>query len=89
MTEKYKTDQEEFWAGQFGNEYAVRNRGTPITSGNIALFSKILGRCGQIHSLIEFGANIGLNLQAVHTLLPDLQLAAVEINEVAVKELVL
>ena len=38
-------------------------------------------------SVIELGANIGLNLEAIQTLLPETQLAAVEINDVACEEL--
>lgn len=46
-----------------------------------------MARTRQIQSLIEFGANRGFNLQAIKQLLPQVKLTAVEINEVAVKEL--
>jgi spore coat polysaccharide biosynthesis protein SpsF len=80
-TEKsYKTDQEAFWAGEFGAEYIERNVSDRIVAGNLALFADILRRTWGIGSIIEFGANRGMNLQALHQLLPTASLAAVEIN---------
>lgn len=84
--DKYRTNQESFWAGEFGNEYITRNEDTPCTlSGNLFHFSRILERASPLPgSIIEFGANIGLNLRALKLLLPEAHLAAVEINELAV-----
>lgn len=87
MTLKYKTEQEEFWAGDFGNKYISRNRKKEAVSSNIMMFSKILARTGPIQSAIEFGANIGQNLLAIRELLPKIELGAVEINPKASEEL--
>lgn len=87
MTEKYKTSQEDFWSGEFGNEYCDRNAGAKWIASNIVLFSKVLSHCGKVDSVIEFGANIGLNLSALKILLPDADFSAVEINSKAVLEL--
>ncbi|MGI0482883.1 pseudaminic acid biosynthesis-associated methylase [Geminocystis sp. CENA526] len=81
----FKTEQEQFWAGNFGDEYTNRNIGANIIASNTALFSKILSRTEKVNSVIEFGANIGLNLQAIRNLLPQVQLQAIEINDTAVK----
>jgi spore coat polysaccharide biosynthesis protein SpsF len=62
-----KTEQEKFWMGDFGNKYSERNIGGQLISSNIALFSKILLRTINVKSVIEFGANIGLNLIAIIT----------------------
>ncbi len=83
----FATPQEDFWAGKFGNEYTVRNQGDRIIASNAALFSKVLARIGKIGSAIELGANVGLNLEALRLLDPDIKLAAVEINASAVKAL--
>ncbi len=83
----YQTDQEEFWAGSFGAEYTARNTGKAWIASNTALFSKILSRTGSIASVIEFGANIGMNLQAIRVLRPEAELSAIEINQQAVAEL--
>lgn len=79
----YKTEQEHFWAGEFGNDYLVRNRGNTLVGGNLRLFSTILAACGPVASVIEFGANIGLNLIALKQLLPAADLSAIEINDTA------
>ncbi|HBC87166.1 MAG TPA: pseudaminic acid biosynthesis-associated methylase [Lentisphaeria bacterium] len=83
----YKTEQEKFWAGNFGMDYIDRNKGEEWVASNIALFSKILERTRSVSSVLELGANIGLNLQAIHSLLPNASITAVEINKEAVKEL--
>lgn len=83
----FKTEQEAFWAGDFGNKYIERNNGQNIVAANIALFSKILSFTVSIKSILEFGANIGLNLMALRALMPVAQISAIEINKKAVEEL--
>lgn len=80
----YRTNQEHFWTGAFGDEYTDRNQGDNWISSNIALFSKVLSNLDQIESVIELGANRGLNLRAIRQLLPAANLTAVEINKTAV-----
>ncbi len=80
----YKTEQERFWAGNFGNDYTKRNEKDLSITNNIALFATILSRTNHISSLIEFGAGTGLNLRAIKQLLPAIELSAVEINPTAV-----
>jgi spore coat polysaccharide biosynthesis protein SpsF len=82
---QFKTEQEAFWAGEFGNEYTNRNR--EGIASNTAMFSKILNATEGIKSILELGSNIGLNLLALRNLLPQAEISAVEINEKAVKEL--
>lgn len=81
---QYKTEQENFWAGDFGNEYIKRNQNH---AANIPLFSKVLLNTNKVETLIEFGSNIGLNLKAIRELLPNVQLSAIEINKEATKSL--
>lgn len=83
----YRTEQEKFWAGKFGEEYILRNQGPGLLASNIALFSRILGGIDPPVTVIEFGANIGVNLRAIRSLYPEAALAAVEINEAAAVEL--
>ncbi len=87
MASEYKTEQEGFWAGEFGDEYAGRNQGLPIIAGNLALFSRVLERTLAVRSAIEFGANVGMNLAALRTLVPGIELSAIEINLKAVDAL--
>ena len=79
----YKTAQEEFWSGKFGEDYVDRNNDKKILVSDIALFTKVLSKTENVSSAIEFGANIGLNLKAMRTLLPDLACNAIEINHKA------
>jgi pseudaminic acid biosynthesis-associated methylase len=82
-----KTEQEKFWAGEFGTEYSDRNVGANILASNIALFADIFKRTLKLNSVIEFGANIGLNLRALDLLYPGQEQVAVEINEAAAKKI--
>lgn len=84
---QYKTEQEKFWAGEFGDDYVDRNQGPDVVASNVAFFSRILRRTENVKSAIEFGANIGLNLLALRTLKPDIALSAIEINAKAVQSL--
>ena len=79
--------QEEFWAGEFGDHYSVRNNDPRLVVSNISVFSQILRRLRQVDTVCELGANIGLNLIALHTLLPEAKLTGVEINEKAARRL--
>ncbi len=82
-----ETAQEQFWRGDFGNEYVDRCRGEDALAARLYLWGKILRSCGPIESITEFGANIGLNLQALHGLAPQADLHGVEINTRAADEL--
>lgn len=83
----YETEQEEFWSGQFGEDYINRNRSPEYLASNISLFSKILKSTHNLDSMIEFGANVGMNLEAIKTLFPTIELSAIEINATSAKEL--
>jgi pseudaminic acid biosynthesis-associated methylase len=83
----YKTEQEQFWATEFGNDYIGRNQGDQLLASNLHFFSKALQRAGKITSCIEFGANIGMNMKAFQLLYPGVHLSAVEINEQAADQL--
>ena len=84
---QFATEQEEFWAGTFGDEYTARNDGAGIIASNTALFSKVLARIGKLESIIEFGCNQGLNLKALRVLAPEAKLAGIEINKSAAQKL--
>jgi spore coat polysaccharide biosynthesis protein SpsF len=83
----FKTEQEKFWAEEFGNEYVERNQGPQLLASNLNFFSKALSRTGKIASCIEFGANIGMNSKALKLLYPGIQLSGIEINKNASEQL--
>jgi pseudaminic acid biosynthesis-associated methylase len=77
---EHETPQEQFWAGQFGNDYIARNQSDALLASNLAFFAKALERAGPIHSCAEIGANIGMNLRALRKLYPRIRCTAAEIN---------
>ncbi len=84
MAHSDKTEQEHFWQGKFGDSYIERNIEDKIIASDTALFAKALSRVGQLSSVIELGANVGLNLRAIRNLFPSVALRGVEINSQAV-----
>jgi spore coat polysaccharide biosynthesis protein SpsF len=84
---KGRTDQEIFWAGEFGSQYTNRNDHRDLVAANTSLFAQAL-RGIPLDSVLEIGANIGQNLLALRTLYPEIQTSAVEINELAARRLV-
>ena len=83
----FKTDQETFWAEDFGKDYIKRNKGKTLLASNLEFFAKALKSTQIIKSCIEFGANIGMNIKALQLLYPEQQHHAIEINSHAVVEL--
>lgn len=83
----FKTEQEKFWAEDFGDDYIARNQGSQLLASNLNFFTKALQQAGKINSVREFGANIGMNLKAIKLLYPSVALKAIEINEKAALEL--
>ncbi len=79
----YTTDQERFWEGEFGDAYVDRSMSADVVASRTALWSRILESCKDVASVTELGANVGLNLRSLRTLLPDAELTGVEINRKA------
>jgi pseudaminic acid biosynthesis-associated methylase len=83
----YKTEQEAFWAGDFGTQYSQRNQGDSLLASNLNFFSKALRQAHGLNTCIEFGANIGMNLKALKLLYPRQEQEGIEINAEAAAEL--
>ena len=83
----FKTPQEAFWAGEFGDDYSARVEGMDILAAYTAMHANVLRKTEDVQSVLEFGANIGLNLQAYRRLLPKAELSAIELNSRAVEAL--
>lgn len=88
MNNHFQTEQEHFWAGEFGDDYIARNQGVNLIASNTAIFSRVFQHLySPIDSIIEFGANIGMNMHAIRNLLPQTNLSCIEINPTAVEHL--
>jgi pseudaminic acid biosynthesis-associated methylase len=78
----------EFWAGEFGNQYIDRNNTEKLLESNWRLFCKALSKVEELDSVIELGANIGLNIAAIKRISKHIDITGVEINEKAFQQLV-
>lgn len=82
----FKTEQEKFWAGEFGQNYIDRNNSQFLLYSKVAMWARMLQAANKVSSIRELGCNIGLNLIALKRLQPSLKLSAYEINEEAVRQ---
>ena len=75
-----KTEQEIFWETDFGKKYVKRNLKSDriFTIGKNLLNNKVI-----INEVLELGANVGLNLDAIKRVYPDVKTYGVEINKLA------
>lgn len=83
----YSTEQEKFWAGEFGTDYISRNQGDALLASNLDFFAKALRGVREVKTCIEFGANIGMNLKALKLLHPGFEQFGIEINAEAAEQL--
>jgi spore coat polysaccharide biosynthesis protein SpsF len=88
MSDTFKTTQEEFWSGEFGDAYINRNKSDQLLASNIHYWSEILKHAQSIKSVLELGANVGMNIKALKLLLPSATFAGVEINKAAYESLI-
>lgn len=87
MPSDFKTEQEAFWSGSFGDAYVERSGGEALVAPRTHAWSNILRAAGPVGSVVEFGSNRGLNLMALRRLLPAVERTAIEINANAVSHL--
>lgn len=79
-----RSEQEDFWAGCFGDEYCERNIITDNIGSAISLFSTITRRVRKAPlSILEIGCNVGINLAALRAIFPSVSLYGIEINKKA------
>jgi pseudaminic acid biosynthesis-associated methylase len=86
VSSEFNSPQEEFWAGEFGDAYISRNESENLLSSNITLFADIFSSLDKLpSSVMELGANIGMNIKAMQKLLPSARFTGIEINKLACK----
>ena len=86
MKMTFKTEQENFWAGEFGLNYIDRNNSEPLLYSKVAMWARMLQAANNVNSITELGCNIGLNLAALKRLQPSLKLSGYEINAEAARQ---
>ena len=82
----YRTEQEDFWAGDFGVGYIDRNNSEQLLYFKVAMWTRMLRAAHSVTSIRELGCNIGLNLVALRRLNPTIELSGYEINETAARQ---
>jgi len=82
---KEKAAQEEFWSGEFGDQYTKRNQIVPETIKNF--FANVLSKTYGVRSICELGANKGHNLEALYSLSNNYELTGVELNRSAYEKM--
>ena len=82
------TEQADFWAGEFGVPYISRNSSQELLATNVRLFSDVLRSMQPVpSSILELGANIGMNYLALKHLVPAAGFTGVEVNKTAASKL--
>ena len=82
----FKTEQEKFWNEQFGCDYIMRNNNDELLKNKKNMFEQIFKNITDIKSVLEFGANIGLNLKAIENVYKGpLDITAIDINQMSCK----
>ena len=64
-------EQEKFWKGKFGDKYLKRN---VIQNRHLVIGKDLLDNKISISSAVELGPNIGLNLDGLKRVYPELKL---------------
>ena len=82
----YGTEQEKFWAGEFGTKYIGRNNSEGLLYSKVVMWGQMLKSANAVGSAREFGCNIGLNLIALKKLNSSIELSGYEINEEAARQ---
>ena len=78
------SEQSDFWSGEFGDQYIQRNTSENVLASNIHFFSKALNNVSPTpKSILEVGANIGMNIKALKSILPYTNFSGIEINKKA------
>ena len=70
----------DLWSGSFGDAYIERNASQASQAASLRLMADAL-KGQNVQSVLEFGANVGLNLRSIGWLFPEATRSAVEINQ--------
>ena len=84
---KKKNEQEDFWAGEFGDEYIKRNSLEKLLPSKKNFFSEIFKNLKEVSTCLELGANTGSNLLAIKEIRSEIKLKGLEINRSALNQL--
>ncbi len=84
MVKDLKKQTEKFWSGSSGNQYILRTNNSEHLKSNISFFKRVIKKKYKIKNILEFGCNIGLNLEAINYIDKKINLTGVDINKQAI-----
>lgn len=76
----YKTEQEKFWAEEFGDDYLARHEDEALVTNNVGFWTPLLTRTTGVKRILELGCNAGLNLRALNRIDSRFDMTGYEIN---------
>jgi len=82
MSSPYNSEQEEFWAQTYAQEYIAKNSSFDQQLG-VAAWRTMLHKAAGVGSLLECGCNIGRNLRFLDEVLPAASKSVIEISKPA------
>jgi pseudaminic acid biosynthesis-associated methylase len=82
VSSKYNSDQEQFWAETYAQDYIAKNSEFDRKLG-VQAWQIMLRQAQAVSSLLECGCNIGRNLQFLDVVLPDASKSIIEISKPA------
>jgi len=78
------SEQSDFWSGDFGDKYIQRNTSETLLASNIYFFSQALSNVNPTpKNILEIGANIGMNIKALRSIIPFANFSGIEVNKKA------
>ena len=78
------SETEEFWRGDFGDSYLIRNRNVNWAA-RVPFWQQIIART-HASSVLEVGCNIGANLRAIRKAAPEVETVGIDVNQSAIDE---
>jgi len=85
MTVTFNSEQEKFWAKTYAEDYIIRNSEFDHELGAEAWAKMLQGTGNNVRTVLEFGCNIGRNIEQIKRALPDVKPSVIEISEPAFK----
>jgi pseudaminic acid biosynthesis-associated methylase len=82
MSAKFNSEQEEFWADTYAQDYIAKNSSFDRRLG-VQGWELMLAKAGRLGSILECGCNIGRNIMFLNDARPDARKSIIEISKPA------
>lgn len=78
---KFKTNQEKFWIGNFGEKYLKRNITNKKENRILTIGKNLINNNVILNNVLELGCNKGQNLNALKLIYPKIKTYGIDINK--------